>query len=650
MENITDFEQLDAFILKESIETSPTSHSKNCTSTDDLIQLLSQQHGVSAKSSFIAAYKTFLASNPPDTHLHALLDKLSLTQSSKSFPFKDCLEDTDFYCGDAFLLLLGRIASSTPSTPNLTLYFTTLLSFFQNWEQVQLHDSTLFLLASTLLKRVTAASLSDTLLQPCASTVHCIVSHPCWTSWDALDSLLQDPSFSIDIPSVARFLDCTEALPSLSPTYQHHLIASVFLPLLEHPASCKPLKSALPHLSNTLRSLIQCVSPSVESSYYALWIDCCLTELQSSQHHDDTTLAILQFVLQRCAARHLSYLVLNHSYKLLLLCAEQLIASHITHFVSPLTAYTLQSLLTPTLNPRLQSQLLSILALLLPQLTSQEKEEANKTVCAVLSTLVKTDIEKKSEVRHDEWFRLLASSQPSLSVLISFLLAPLYTYLDSLLSIPEIGTIVVSALEQEADASTLFAHSSLGNAILCAILRRCPPALAKNYVNRIQSELAHPSCSVQRRTQLLFTLLGVCRFFPVKELPCFTSWDSTQLTLLSQALLETHNESMIKNQLDAWLLSPTPLCLDGLLPPQLQVVAALPFSFVQEAIITHSISLHSNDDLLALLRLLRVVNWMSFGQNQKRAASREEDGFMEESNATRVEMMLNVIVTVFVHG
>ena len=63
MESITDFEQLDAFILKESMETSPTSHSKNCTSTDDLIQLLSQQQGLSARSSFIAAYKTFLASN-----------------------------------------------------------------------------------------------------------------------------------------------------------------------------------------------------------------------------------------------------------------------------------------------------------------------------------------------------------------------------------------------------------------------------------------------------------------------------------------------------------------------------------------------------------------------------------------------------------
>ena len=279
-------------------------------------------------------------------------------------------------------------------------------------------------------------------------------------------------------------------------------------------------------------------------------------------------------------------------------------------------------------------------------MTPEEMEATSTVLCHHLSIVLKNDLEKNAEASHDESFRLLSACHPSLPTLILFLIAPLYSLFDSLLFLPPIASIVQESLQRETDLLSLFNQ----HPIIDSLLPRLLPCCSSSFLHSLYDSIQSRSEEEHSRTPLLRVLLGMPQFTSLHStllntllhLPS-TPEAITQWTLFSRILITTHQQALIQPHIQAWLQLDDTLSLDGSLSPQLQLLTALPFSFLQETLVACSMRIHDSKEVYCVLRLLRVINAVSFQRHKEQAKQHEAS---EEMNPLKMERLLNVRVLV----
>ena len=647
MDAVTDFCTLDSIIVKEYLQMEASAFSAQGDAATEIAYGLKESNGKNAHQLFVQTYYG-IATNPwQERQAVRFLNALQLSWNDSTFAFKNCEEDANDPCekADYYLLVVGRVAFHVPSEKCIAACTSTLLSFLRNCEDASVHTSTLSLLASFLLDKASSQVWSDQTTRSLAMSIHSIVSSNCWSSWDTLDALLQSPSFHLTSFSSSSFLHHTLSLPDLNHSYRSLLFSRILLPFIHHP-STKFIKPSFSSLWNTIRCLIQCISPSITSPFFNLWVESCSACIQNALLSPDETASIVLVVVQRCASSTLPYLVTNRCYKLLLLAAENLLQHNSLSVLSPLVVFSLQSLLKPDLNPHLQLLLVTLLTSLQPHMSCEEMEATAKVICHVLSVVLKNDLEKGIAVSHDASFLLLSACRPSLSTLILFLLAPLYSLFDSLLSLPPLSSIILESLQRENHLLSLLNQHPIIDTLLPPLLRTCSSSFLRPIYETLQAYIQEGHCSTQLLLALTgmpqFTSLHSCILTSLLHLPS-TSEAITQWTLFSRILIVTHQQSLIQPHIQAWLQLDDCLSLDCALSPQLQLLTALPFSFLQETLVTCSMKIQDSRDVYVLIRLLRVINAVSF-QHHKEQAMQYKAEAPEEMNPMKMERLLNVCV------
>ena len=648
MDAATDFGAVDSIVTKEYVEMERPEISTKRGATKVIADALVNCHGKNAHQLFIQTYYA-IATNPwNEKQAIQFLSAMQCKGNDSLFAFKNCEADANDPCekADYYLLTVGRVAVNSSSDRCMAACATTLCAFLRNCEDAPLHTSTLYLIVSFLLDKAASQTWSDQTTRSLALATHCLLSSNHWSSWDALDTLLQGPSFSLASPSFSAFLNHTLSFPDLSDTYRSQLFARLLLPFIHHPTSTKALKPSFSSLWNAIRCLIQCVSPSIASPFFSLWVESCSACVQSALLPPDELESIVLFVVHRCSSSTLPYLVTNRCYKLLLLAAQSLVHNSTPSVSSPLVGFALQSLLNPDLNPHLQLLLVTLLSSLQPHMTPEEMEATSKVLCHHLSIVLKNDLEKNAEASHDESFRLLSACHPSLPTLILFLIAPLYSLFDSLLSLPPIASIVQESLQRETDLLSLFNQ----HPIIDSLLPRLLPCCSSSFLHSLYDSIQSRSEEEHSRTPLLRVLLGMPQFTSLHStllntllhLPS-TPEAITQWTLFSRILITTRQQALIQPHIQAWLQLDDPLSLDGSLSPQLQLLTALPFSFLQETLVACSMKIHDSKEVYCVLRLLRVINAVSFQRHKEQGKQHEAS---EEMNPLKMERLLNVRVLI----
>ena len=104
-----------------------------------------------------------------------------------------------------------------------------------------------------------------------------------------------------------------------------------------------------------------------------------------------------------------------------------------------------------------------------------------------------------------------------------------------------------------------------------------------------------------------------------------------RLDWLALFLIHSKQTHLLPPYLSSWISLANHTSLSIELSPSLQALTFLPFSFLQQSLIEISATIQSDDQLLGLLRLLRVIIQIVYEQHRKIDGDREEDVIRREN-------------------
>lgn len=506
-------------------------------------------------------------------------------------------------------------------------------SFYQHGYYLHLHSFSYSIMSDFLLTTIKEEECNDDFLLFVSEWFSTVCELPQFPNWQALQDFFSLSLTQLSNTNIWKAIDSfIKNLPT-SCSFYKSLFSSVILPLLEISSIGRILESS-PHVLNLIRILIQKISPSIGKDFINLWIDClghCFS-LYSSFTFDDLE-NIIHFLLSSIQQDSLTIPQLNKCLLILINCFEI-----INKQSNSLSSHVLQTICSLFFKPSYQfnktviSRCLSILSLLSSQQQEFSSDQIHLLIESVLfidSKWIQQDLDEskvwnEQEIRKD-CLEFLLKIPFSFQFIVEWLFLPILNY--------------SSLWNHQTDLHQLFIHS-LSNTT--QILFSSDPLIL----------------------QVIFTILNTFK----SSILIHSAFDSVSKEFLSLIITPSLNEQTLSSLLSShqihylnhlssssidntsWLISylsdllreNSTYLLSGDLTHGLSLVCSLSYSSLQEALIEHSCLLQNDEEVVLLLKLLVVVNEVSYSTFHQLAQQQAQDNQLNEEQVSEIERTLSV--------
>ena len=498
-------------------------------------------------------------------------------------------------------------------------------------------SATLALILSTLFQIPFQREKSESLSLSVSKCILSITSHPQWQYWESVDSQLTHLREQLPNPIALSFVVALCAHLDQSP-FQLHLLSSLLLPLVEEAlqSSKQSVVTTLVKQSSTLASFLlrflPASSPSLPGRSFLLWTD-CLAACSSDPQWDSSSLDSLATMLVIRLRDSKAFAVQTRCVTTLALLLQREDCSLNPEFRSALSCELLHLLQRDDLNERVCCRIL----VLLPSVVDESQQDfATCIVGSLFVRATKRDKETLTDtpnaLRKQAGAFLLQEDVLSLDQFLSFCLLPLATSLDW--------------LREQDDWMALVEKATMNSIERIRQLHRSNPL-----VDRVVDWMLDEAVDLQEKQRWIVSWSGgdlqiavSCASFLSEETlkQCIETALSTgeQMDAVGRLLMKARKTELLLPRLGSWLARAESNTLSMDLPFSLKPLTYLPFSSLQNTLIQLSSAIRSNDEALALLRLLRVVTVVIVERNERQVIA--------EGEASAVELTLkerNVLVT-----
>lgn len=532
---------------------------------------------------------------------------------------------------DHTLLLLLRLSTSVSDTALCAQCIDQIGFLCSSSLFASTSSNTLHLVFLTLFDIPFQREKSESL---CSHVSRCILSitfHSQWQNWESLDEHLshlrdQLPN-PIAVSFIVSFCDHLNQRP-----FQLHLLSSLLLPLVEDAllTSKQSAMNALLKQSTSLASFLlrflPASTPSLPSRSFLLWTDSLAVCCADSQWNVDSPDSIVNTLVQRLQDSK-AFAVQMRCVTILSSLLQREDCSLSSEFQSSLSSALLHLIRRDDLNERVCCRILSLLPTLLP---ASQRDIATCIVGSLFVRATKRDkdvlTDTPNSLRKQAGAFLLHTDSLSPDNLVSLLLLPMASSLDWVREQEDWMALVVKEVGGSIERiQNLYQSNPLVNRVVDWIIDKT--------VSVKEKERWCASWDGKDLNKWRLQVVQSCASSLSEETlnKCIESALTTgeQVNAVGQLLMKAHKAELLLPHLESWLVHAESDSLSMELSSTLKALTFLPFSSLQNALIQFSSSIHSDDNVLSLLRLLRVIAVVIMERNEQQVRTEGEVSAVE---------------------
>lgn len=633
MNQCSSFPLIDDFVRASGVKTLSYADLKNSFS----IYFNEENSQEDAANAFLTVYQSVINCKESIQWIWGkvsdAIDRFGFVFSRSNYIYEDSLSTSDHV-----LLLTSRMMLKSMSVPGVKV----LCQLAEDHILDHVNASVLSLCATAFLSKIQTTKLEKDLVHLLATWIATISQLSQWDS-GVIEVFLSQWNKESLSETYWFALNC------LVPSFESQFVSFVLLPMIETKQvkqAIKQMGTNCPLVCYDLSLILQRLFQPLKKEHFALWIDCI-------QPLADTTIPDIDY---GCIITMLIRYALNEKNSLLnrQKCLNSLSTLLSTHSNESFEMTEMIALLVSILrssNDRLIQKGLELLSIL--HFTKEQETILRTTLLVVYEFLVQRDFEAGSEASATrlKCFHQLQSFRIDVTDLIQRVLLPLQSFSSIFSTQSDLVELIRGTLERGFDRESLFRMGEdRRNEIACLVLQVGLSSPAKD---QLRKELSEQFGKEQNETQLFVSLsLSQCVSFqpPISVLDRILSAPpsfSNEILLNLFCQLWNPKTPIDRRYLIPILQHASHSSLSTSLSPSLLLISSLPFSSLQEFLVSLSADIVSDEQILSLLRLLRVINEKSYAIS--RASARQivqendvDEEIREQTTQASQEASLNV--------
>lgn len=544
------------------------------------------------------------------------IDRFGFVFSRSNYTYEDSLTTSDHV-----LLVVSRLMIKSMSVQGVKV----LCQLVDDHIMDHVHSSVLSLCATSFLSRMQTTKIEKEIVRLLALWIEKISQLSQWDN-GVLETFLSQWNKGSLSETYWFALNC------LAPSFESQFVSVVFLPMIE----TKQVKQVLKQLGTNcsllcydLSLIILRLFQPLNKEHFALWIDCVHsladTTIPDIDYSSIITIMVRFALNERNSLLHrqkclnsLSHLLSKHSN----------VGIEMNEMIALLVSILRSS------NDRLIQKGLELISIL--HFTKEQEGILRSSLLILYEFLLQRDFEAGSDasVTRMKCFRQLKSIRLDLSELIQRVLLPLQSFSSIISKQPDLIELIQMALKHGLEREHLFRMGeNRWNEIASLAVQI---GLSTQDKDRLRRELPEQFAQNLNEKEL-FASLSLCQCVsfqpPISILDRILSLPPSLSTeTLSNLFCQLWNH---KTPIDRRYFLPilqlaSHSSLSTSLSPSLLLISSLPFSSLQEFLVSLSADIISDEQILSLLRLLRVINEKSYAISKASARQVVQDNDVDE--------------------
>ena len=549
------------------------------------------------------------------------IDRFGFVFSRSNYTYED-----SFTTSDHVLLLTSRMMLKSMSVPGVKV----LCQLVDDHIVDHVNASVLSLCATSFFSKIQTTKIEKDIVRLLTTWIEKISHLPQWDNGIMEAFLCQ---WNKDSLSETYWF----ALNCLAPSFESQLVSFVFLPMIE----AKQVKQVLKQLGTNCHILCYDLSliilrlfQPLNKEHFALWIDCVHFLAETTPIPDIDYSSIITTMVRYALNERNSLL-----YRQKCLNSLSLLLSKHSHGTIEMNEMNemialLASILRSS-NDRLIQKGLELISIL--HFTKEQEGIMRSTLLILYEFLLQRDFEAGSDasLTRMKCFHQLKSFRFDLCELIQRVLLPLQSFSPIFPQQSDLIELIQETLKHGFEREHLFRMGeNRWNEIACLALQI---GLSIPDKDRLRSELSEQFAQ-DLDEHKLFASLSLCQCVsfqpPISILDRILSFSPSLSTeTLLNLFCQLWNQQ--KNPIDRRYLIPilqlaSHSSLSTSLSPSLRLISSLPFSSLQEFLVSLSADIISDEQILSLLRLLRVINEKSYAISKASAKQIVQENDVDE--------------------
>ena len=544
------------------------------------------------------------------------IDRFGFVFSRSNYTYEDSLTTSDHV-----LLVVSRLMIKSMSVQGVKV----LCQLVDDHIVDHVNASVLSLCATSFLSRIQTTKIEKEIVRLLALWIEKISQLSQWDN-GVLETFLSQWNKETLSETYWFALNC------LVPSFESQFVSIVFLPMIE----TKQVKQVLKQLGTNcsllcydLSLIILRLFQPLNKEHFALWID-CVHSLADTTIPDIDYSSIITIMVRFALSERNS--LLNRQKCLNSLCL--LLSKHSNVGIEMNEMIALLVSILRSSNDRLIQKGLELISVF--HFTKEQEEILRSTLLILYEFLLQRDFEAGSDasVTRMKCFHQLKSIRLDLCELIQRVLLPLQSFSSLISKQSDLIDLIQMALKHGWEREHLFRMGeNRWNEIASLALQI---GLSTPDKDRLRRELSEQFAQDLNEKEL-FASLSLCQCVsfqpPISILDRILSLPPSLSTeTLSNVFCQLWNH---KTPIDRRYLLPllqlaSHSSLSTSLSPSLLLISSLPFSSLQEFLVSLSADIISDEQVLSLLRLLRVINEKSYAISKASAKQVVQDNDVDE--------------------
>ena len=544
------------------------------------------------------------------------IDRFGFVFSRSNYTYEDSLTTSDHV-----LLVVSRLMIKSMSVQGVKV----LCQLVDDHIVDHVNASVLSLCATSFLSRIQTTKIEKEIVRLLALWIEKISQLSQWDN-GVLETFLSQWNKETFSETYWFALNC------LVPSFESQFVSFVFLPMIETKQVKQVLKQLgtnSPLLCYDLSLIILRLFQPLNKEHFALWID-CVHSLADTTIPDIDYSSIITIMVRFALSERNS--LLNRQKCLNSLCL--LLSKHPNVGIEMNEMIALLVSILRSSNDRLIQKGLELFSVF--HFTKEQEGILRSTLLILYEFLLQRDFEAGSDasVTRMKCFHQLKSIRLDLCELIQRVLLPLQSFSSLISKQSDLIDLIQMALKHGLEREHLFRMGeNRWNEIASLALQI---GLSTPDKDRLRRELSEQFAQDLNEKEL-FASLSLCQCVsfqpPISILDRILSLPPSLSTeTLSNLFCQLWNH---KTPIDRRYLLPllqlaSHSSLSTSLSPSLLLISSLPFSSLQEFLVSLSADIISDEQILSLLRLLRVINEKSYAISKASARQVVQDNDVDE--------------------
>lgn len=544
------------------------------------------------------------------------IDRFGFVFSRSNYTYEDSLTTSDHV-----LLVVSRLMIKSMSVQGVKV----LCQLVDDHIVDHVNASVLSLCATSFLSRIQTTKIEKEIVRLLALWIEKISQLSQWDN-GVLETFLSQWNKESLSETYWFALNC------LVPSFESQFVSFVFLPMIETKQVKQVLKQLgtnSPLLCYDLSLIILRLFQPLNKEHFALWID-CVHSLADTTIPDIDYSSIITIMVRFALSERNS--LLNRQKCLNSLCL--LLSKHSNVGIEMNEMIALLVSILRSSNDRLIQKGLELFSVF--HFTKEQEGILRSTLLILYEFLLQRDFEAGSDasMTRMKCFHQLKSIRLDLCELIQRVLLPLQSFSSLISKQSDLIELIQMALKHGLERDHLFRMGeNRWNEIASLALQI---GLSTPDKDRLRRELSEQFAQDLNEKEL-FASLSLCQCVsfqpPISILDRILSLPPSLSTeTLSNLFCQLWNH---KTPIDRRYLLPllqlvSHSSLSTSLSPSLLLISSLPFSSLQEFLVSLSADIISDEQILSLLRLLRVINEKSYAISKASAKQVVQDNDVDE--------------------